>query len=131
MNLSKKNNIVVFMSDTFEGAYMDQVLANHPEFKEKLKDFTYFDNATSASFYTYSSMPTLLTGIPCKVGNTLQQNLKEGFNQTELYKVLKDNQYTTELYVEKAVIPYSNQIDNYVRKKETIKLFPLEYYYPQ
>ena len=121
MNLSKKDNIIVFMSDTFEGTYMDQVLENHPEFKERLEDFTYFDNATGASFYTYSSMPTLLTGVPCKVGNTLQQNLKECFNTTELYQVLKDNNYSTEIYVEKAIIPYTDDIDNYVQKKDVVK----------
>ena len=121
MNLSKQDNIIVFMSDTFEGTYMDQVLENHPEFKERLEDFTYFDNATGASFYTYSSMPTLLTGVPCKVGNTLQQNLKECFNTTELYQVLKDNNYSTEIYVEKAIIPYTDDIDNYVQKKDVVK----------
>ena len=55
-NLSKNNNIVVFMSDTFEATYMNRILEEYPEYKEKLKDFTYFDNCTGVSFYTYSSM---------------------------------------------------------------------------
>ena len=112
-NLSKKENIVVFMSDTFEGTYMNKILEEYPEYKEKLSDFTYFDNCTGVSFFTYSSMPTLLTGVECQVGNTLDENLDYCFENTDLYKVLKENGYSTEIYTEKALTPTNTeQIDN-------------------
>lgn len=90
-NLSKDENIIVFMSDTFEATYMNEILEQYPEYKEKLKDFTYFDNCTGVSFFTYSSMPTLLTGVECKVGNTLKENISYCFENSELYNVLREN----------------------------------------
>ena len=112
-NLSKDENIVVIMSDTFEATYMNKILEDYPEYKEKLKDFIYFDNCTGVSFYTYSSMPTLLTGEECKVGNSLSQNMKYCFENTKLYNILKENDYSTEIYTEKSLVPTNKeQIDN-------------------
>ena len=41
-NLSKDENIIIFMSDTFEATYMNQIIEQSPEYKEKLKDFFLF-----------------------------------------------------------------------------------------
>lgn len=111
-NFSKQNNIVVIMADTFEGEYMNDVLRRNPEIKEKLKDFTYYDNCTGTSFFTFSSMPMLLTGEECLVGNNLDENMEYTFSKTEMYDVLKENNYDSELYVEKALEPQNAEIAN-------------------
>ncbi len=122
-NLSNNDNIIVFMSDTFEATYMNRILEEHPEYKDKLKDFTYFDNCTGVSFFTYSSMPTLLTGVECQVGNTLGENVKYCFDNTSLYNVLRDNNYSIELYTEKALQPECDYVENLkkVNSKSTLK----------
>jgi len=99
-NISKEENIIVFVSDTFEATYMNEILEKYPEYKEKLEDFTYFDNTTGASLMTYSAMPTILTGQNCLVGKNLKQNIKYCFENTELYDVLKKNGYDVELYTD-------------------------------
>lgn len=111
-NLSEEENIIVIMSDTFEGTYMNKLLEEYPEYKEKLKDFIYFDNCTGVSFFTYSSLPTLLTGVECQVGCSLDENLDYCFDNTNFYKVLKDNDYAVDLYTEKALVPNYEGIDN-------------------
>jgi len=122
-NLSKDENIIVFMSDTFEGAFMNRILEESPEYKEKLKDFTYFDNCTGVSFYTYSSMPTLLTGVACNVGNSLEENVKYCFENTQLYDVLKENGYKREIYTEVALEPpYKVKLDNQGEKNKNTTL---------
>lgn len=121
-SLSKNNNIIVFMSDTFEATYMTQILEEHPGYKNKLEDFTYFDNCTGVSFFTYSSMPTLLTGVECKVGNTLEENLNHCFENTKLYDILKENDYSTEIYTENSLIPKYSKMDNLGLSKEFITL---------
>lgn len=121
-NLSKNKNVVVFMSDTFEGTYMNKILEEYPEYKEKLKDFTYFDNCTGVSFYTYSSMPTLLTGVTCKVGNTLEENVKYCFDNSILYKELSNNNYDINIYTEKALKNYNEYISNLEKITTTTSL---------
>lgn len=112
-NLSDKENIVVIMSDTFEATYMNQILEDYPEYKEKLKDFIYFDNCTGVSFYTYSSMPTLLTGVECKVGNSLSENMDYCFENTQLYDILKQNGFQSEIYAESILTPGTNSDEIY------------------
>lgn len=107
-NLSEENNIVLFVSDTFEGTYMNELLEEKPEYKEKLKDFTYFDNTTTTSTQTFMSMPIIFTGESSQTGNNLQENLDYCFNNTEFYDVLKEYNYTTEIYTEPALIPFNS-----------------------
>lgn len=121
-DLSKNKNIVVFMSDTFEGTYMNEILQEYPEYKEKLKDFTYFNNCTGVSFYTYSSMPTLLTGITCKVGNTLEENINYCFDNSIMYKELLNNNYDISIYAEKSLKNYNDYISNLEEQKNTTSL---------
>lgn len=121
-NLSKNKNIVVFISDTFEGTYMNEILEKYPEFKEKLKDFIYFDNTTTASLMTYSSMPTLLTGEHLQIGNNLKENMNYCFENTNFYETLKQNEYDIELYTSLPLIPTNDKdlIKNKIEKKMII-----------
>lgn len=117
-DMSKDENIVVFVSDTFEAAYMNEMIEKYPEFEEELKDFIYFDNTTGTSLMTYSAMPTILTGETCKVGQNLKENVKSCFNNTEFYDILLENGFDVELYTDVNLIPSEeNRITNKVDKK--------------
>lgn len=120
--LSSQNNIVLFMADTLEGNFVNEVLEKYPEYKEKLKDFVYFDNCTSPSIMTFSSVPTLLTGQQCQVGKNLKQNINYCYENSNLYKTLVDNNYNVELYTELQLVPTYNigYISNWVEKKVLI-----------
>ncbi len=118
-NLSKEENIIVFVSDTFEATYMNEILEKYPDYKSKLKDFIYFDNATTTSLMTYSSMPTILTGVHPQVGKNLKENMNYCFENTNFYNVLKENNYDIELYTSLPLIPIKDDeiIDNKIEKK--------------
>lgn len=117
-DMSKDENIVVFVSDTFEATYMNNIIEKYPEFKEKLKDFIYFDNTTGTSLMTYSAMPTILTGETCQVGQNLKENVKYCFDNTNFYDILLANGYDVELYTDVNLIPSDeDRITNKVDKK--------------
>ncbi len=117
--LSKEENIILIISDTFEATYMNNILKEIPEYRYKLKDFTYFDNTTGTSLMTYSSMPTILTGETCQVGKNLKENIKYCFDNTNLYNVLKECGYDIELYTDMNLIPSESSgiIDNKIDTK--------------
>lgn len=116
--ISEEENIIVFVSDTFEATYMNDILEKYPEYKDKLKDFTYFDNTTGASLMTYSAMPTILTGETCQVGNNLKENIDYCFDNSKLFDVLIENGYDVELYTDMNLIPAGEErISNKIDKK--------------
>lgn len=82
--LSSKENIVMIVSDTFEGTYMNDILALYPEWKERLVDFTYYDNTTGTSCFTYFSFAKLLTGVDFPIGKNLENGIAEAFDQQTL-----------------------------------------------
>ena len=110
--LSKEDNIIIMMADTFEATYMNKILEENPEYKEKLKDFVYFDNCTTTCFYTFSSMPIMLTGEELKLGISLKEGLQDCFDRTNIYSTLEENGYSKELYVEKMLTASNSQADN-------------------
>lgn len=76
-DLSKEQNIVVFIFDRMDCQYMDQVLNAYPEVGEILDGFTYYRNNISNYLFTYPSVPTMLTGCPY---NGLEQHF-DHFNR--------------------------------------------------
>lgn len=61
--VSEKNNVIVFLLDTFDNIYADDVLSLHPEWQEKLSGFTYYHNFTGSYTGTFPSITYLLTGL--------------------------------------------------------------------
>ena len=61
--VSKAGNIVILVSDTFEGTYMNAILERYPEYRDMLDDITYYDNVTGVSVFTYLSYGQFLTGV--------------------------------------------------------------------
>ncbi len=61
-DLSPKGNVVVFVLDTFDTAYMDQVLQEYPDALDGFEGFTYFRNCTGSMIPTRYAVPSLLTG---------------------------------------------------------------------
>ncbi len=59
--LSPKHNVVVFVLDTYDIDYFDQVLAESPEYAAPFEDFVYFHNTSGSLIPTAYAVPYLLT----------------------------------------------------------------------
>jgi hypothetical protein len=55
-------NIVLFISDQFNGGYLENILKDHPEYKASYSGFTWYRNAVSLANYTCGSIPSLFAG---------------------------------------------------------------------
>ena len=114
---SVSGNIVVIVSDTFEGTYMNRVLEKYPEYRETLSDITFYDNMSGTSVFTNYSYPKILTGVDLPVGAFPQDGMAACFDsQTTLDRVLKNGweigYYTTfapTASIRDKVVNYSDQ----------------------
>ena len=98
---------------------MKEILEKHPEFKDSLKDFTYFDNTTTASILTSSSMPTIMTGKQLQTGKNIKENVEYCFESTDYYNKLNENGYDVNLFIPQLVVPSKDvtNLSNRVDKK--------------
>lgn len=97
--LSDQGNVVTIISDTFQGTFMNEILEAYPEWKEKLADFTYYDNTTGTSCFTYFSMAKLLTGVDFPIGEDLADGMKYAFENQTLIDAVAKNGYDIAYYV--------------------------------
>lgn len=56
-------NVIIFMLDAFRGGYVNQILLDEPELKERLTGFTWYPNTLSISYFTNSSLPAIIGGM--------------------------------------------------------------------
>ena len=81
---SEAGNVVVLVSDTFEGTYLNQILESSPEYKDLLPDITYYDNVSGISVFTHFSYPKLLTGEDFPLGSTFTEGVTRAFEHETL-----------------------------------------------
>ncbi len=62
MELSKERNVVVFLADNLDGAWMDNLIERYPEVSDELDGFTYYRNNTPCYTGTFPSVLQMLTG---------------------------------------------------------------------
>ena len=62
LEVSEKQNVVIFLLDAFDESFLDEIRNEDPGFLEFLEGFTCFTDATSSYPNTRGSLPYLLTG---------------------------------------------------------------------
>ena len=78
-----KKNIIVIMLDMFTGGNIKEILQTHPEFKEKLDGFTWYEDSMSAGSSTIFGKPGILGGeeiTPANLNKNQSQSLEEKIN---------------------------------------------------
>ena len=65
-------NVVLLVADMFSGGYMERILAECPEYRDKLAGFTWHRNMLAAATETATSMPSIFAGeeyLPLAMNN--------------------------------------------------------------
>lgn len=99
--MSSNENIVVFLVDTLDKDYYEQIIEADPAFEDNLQDFTYYDNCITGSSPTVAAIPLFFTG---KLYNDLSVDFsdyeKQAYEESSLFKDLKNNNYKVNLFTE-------------------------------
>lgn len=115
--VGKKDNIIVFVLDTFEEPLMDSLMETDGEHYHQLfSDFTQFTDCAAGGATTAAAMPILINGKYYTDTQSYGDYLTASFNSDALYSTLKENKYTVDLYTDSAYVrPCVNgYVDNYI-----------------
>ena len=109
MNVSDGENLIVVHLDAIDADVFNDVLAQHPEYKDILADFTYFDNAMTGYGHTKCSVPLILTGQwftpPYETdgghgtsSEAFDEYLNTELEKSPLFKALEEKDYRIGIY---------------------------------
>lgn len=113
--LSSKNNTIMFVVDTLDASWFEDMLLPNEEYKESLKDFTYFDNAVAGGAPTVLGIPTLLTGkIDMDASRDTSEYYKDAYESSSLFADMQKSNCNVKLFTEFYYLDYcdKNSVDN-------------------
>ncbi len=96
--VSSEKNVVVFVLDTFDQRYLEDILEVRPDILDTWDGFTCYTNATGAYSTTKGALPFMLTGQYYKNEQPYDEYLKEAYQNTDFYTELDAAGYDINLY---------------------------------
>jgi len=99
-NLSNEKNILVFILDRMDVAYMREALERYPHLKDYLDGFTHYENNITEYWDTFPSVTSMLTHNYYKPGQTYTEYWEESWAQYSFIDNLKENGFTTNMFLD-------------------------------
>lgn len=91
LELSEKDNVIVFILDTFDGRTVETLQKEDPDVLSDFNGFTYFPNATSMYSRTYPSITYLLTGEKCYFDEGAVKWVNDAYDKSTFFERLRND----------------------------------------
>lgn len=138
--MSEDQNFVILLLDTLDARAFTEQLANHPEYNEGFRDFTYFENTVGAYSCTERAVPYILSGDWYENDEDFDDYMRRVYKESPLLQEIQERGYNmelcdTELYMDDEVAQmFSNvyrvdySLSSYVKfTKPLVKLIGFRY----
>lgn len=123
LKVASKDNVIVFVLDTYGTVQMENALQQYPDMLDGLQDFTYYNNADCHYYCTFPSMTNMLTGENFNFDATLSQEWMADAWASEraekFYTLLHEEGYACRLYSGDVGYVYGS-IDNLANKYDNV-----------
>lgn len=95
--LSREQNVLLVLMDTFQSEYLEEVLAAKPELREGLQGFSYFPDTLGVATSTFMSIPAIHSGQPYEPSRTMSAYFNESIRHESLLSRLGQAGYQSML----------------------------------
>lgn len=99
-DLSKEENIVVFVLDTFDAGLFNEIIEEYPIYQKGFADFTYFENTVGSYPRTKGALPFILTGIYNDNSMNYEDYIRYSYSNSGFYPELINAGYDIRLYTD-------------------------------
>lgn len=97
-NISSNKNFIIFMVDSVSAGDFYDAMNAHDEYKDMLRDFTYYPDAMSTYAFTRESVPYVLTGKWNRNEKSFSDYCMDAYNNSELFLELAERDYDINVY---------------------------------
>lgn len=98
--VGKKQNVIVIILDRLDDRYIEEVLADDPQFFKRLDGFTRFTNSISAYTRTWPAVANMITGKVTLFDQPKAEFLKQAWQGAQMVKDLKAGGFSTKFYTD-------------------------------
>ena len=123
--VNKDHNVVVFVLDTYDTAYLKRVLDMNPNLLEELTGFTNYENATSAMIPTRFAIPFMMTGQMPGFDEPFSKYKAERYARSSFIEDMYDANYSIGLYTDSLTISMLPQEEQYGITSKTVNMHDL------
>lgn len=95
---STDTNYIIVVLDAVDGEEEMEVLSNHPEYREALADFTFYDNVVCGYPYTFFAMPFLLSGEWYEYQEDYYEYKEDAYADAPIISALRNDGYRLGMY---------------------------------
>lgn len=96
-DFSSDKNVILILVDEVQSDVFDEILTEHPEFKEQFSGFVYYPDTVAGSPFTETSVPNILTGTYYDNSVQYPKYIEKAYLGTSIPKVLKERGYEVDL----------------------------------
>lgn len=98
LEMSADRNFVILVLDSMDGGKLEQMFADHPEYSEELKDFTYYNNTMGLYPYTYFAVPYIISGDWFECDEFIDDYMDRAYGSAPLLDMLEERGYRLGMY---------------------------------
>ena len=121
-NVSSKKNVVVFVLDTTDTAFVQKLYDEHPETFAPLTGFTWYRNSVGSMIPTRYGIPSLLFGSRPQPGENFNNFVYNWAQSDQYLKDIQDAGYQAGLYTDQL---------NYSHYRDTAQKYSVNYHEPR
>ena len=112
LSLSKKNNVIVFLTDRLDGDWMQEALDRYPELYDTFDGFTFYRNNISRNPNTDPSVPEMLSGLDV-VGLSQPDYIERIWKDNRLLSPLHNGGYRVNLLLDRFMYKNLADVESY------------------
>ena len=123
--VNPNHNVIVFVLDTYDTAYLSRVLDMNPNLLDGLTGFTNYENATSAMIPTRFAVPEMMTGQMPSFDENFSTYKEQRYARSDFLQKLYDADYSIGLYTDSLRISSLSTEEQYGITSKTVNMHDL------
>ena len=124
LSVSPKDNIVVFVLDTYDTEILDDIIAEDPDYLAPFEDFTYYRNSVGTMIPTTNAVPNMVTDMKPEPGQSIPDYRRTKYEKSTYIDDLCDLGFSVGLYSDSLMMEFDNPADRRIADR-TLNVHPV------